>query len=318
MKCLKGRSIIPKTHSFQAWLVLAACLIGLGLWHFSQPASNAPGKLEKQLQGFGAPLAAALAPNSSFERTAGGYQPKPEPPQAPTGLKPEELQAWTAMAERQSGPPPLVPTFPEQYSSGTEVRGQGMAITLKPLGSRAAPAQIENGKLVYHEAYPSTDIMQVVREGRSEEFLFLRDRQAPQRFEYEISQISGVKDISLQNNSVHFKNAKGQLLQIEAPWLVETGGQKVANAVHWELSYPNGQVQPRLALVVNNAAQLKYPVVIDPTWAVTSGNLNTARRYHTATLLPNGQVLVAGGYNGSYLSSVSLNGQRCNGWVKSF
>ena len=44
-----------------------------------------------------------------------------------------------------------------------------------------------DGKLVYHGAYQSTDIMQVVREGRSEEFLFLHDRQAPQRFEYEIS-----------------------------------------------------------------------------------------------------------------------------------
>ena len=43
------------------------------------------------------------------------------------------------------------------------------------------------------------------------------------------------------------------------------------------------------------------------TWTAT-GSLETARHSHTATLLPifNGRVLVAGGFNGSYLSSAEL------------
>ena len=45
--------------------------------------------------------------------------------------------------------------------------------------------------------------------------------------------------------------------------------------------------------------------MIDPSWAAT-GSLNTARRDQTATLLPSGKVLVAGGYNGSFLSSAEL------------
>jgi hypothetical protein len=55
-----------------------------------------------------------LAPASNFTRTPNGYQPNPEPPQAPAGLKPVELQAWTAMAQRNSGEPALVPTFTVQ------------------------------------------------------------------------------------------------------------------------------------------------------------------------------------------------------------
>jgi len=314
-----------KTRLVVSFIVVAFIL---GAWYFTRPASYLPGKVESQIHAFGMQLAPALAPNSTFHAVANGCQPQPEPPQAPAGLKPVEAQARTAMAQHHAGEAALVPTFPERYSAGTEVRGEGMVVKLMPLASNAAQAQIENGKLVYHNAYPSTDSLNVVTDGRSEEFLLLHDTAAPQRFEYDVSAISGVKSITLQDNSVHFTSADGKQMQIEAPWLIESG-QPVAGAgpcasaflpqvavdrratvqasppkVHWELSFPNGPTQPRLALVVTNTSKLHYPVVIDPTWVVTNGSLNTARGYQTATLLNNGQVLVAGGY-GEYNNALA-------------
>jgi hypothetical protein len=116
----------------------------------------------------------------------------------------------------------LTPRFPTRYSDGTQVRAQGMTVTLQPLGSKPAPAETENGKIVYHSAYPSTDSLQVVTPGRSEEFLLLHDAHAPTRFDHQLTGVQGVRDITLQNGAIHFKNAHGQELQIETPWLIQS------------------------------------------------------------------------------------------------
>jgi len=283
----------------------------------SQSTSTQVGQVEAQVRSFGPQVAVSLTPTSEFQRVqqpVAGYRALVPvvTPGAPAGLKPAEQMAWQAMARRtmqaESARSGLTPIFPEHFSEGTEMRGLGMTMTLKPLGSNAATAQIEQGKLVYHGAYPATDSLQVITAGRSEEFLLLHDASAPTRFEYELTGVSGVKDISLQANTIHFKNAKGQELQIEQPWLIETGGKKVADKVHWELtSAKTGHDWPTLALVVNDAKSLRYPVVIDPTWTASQTELATPRIDHTATLLTNGMVLVAGGdYNGAGLNSAEL------------
>ena len=178
--------------SRSAIAALILILLFAGAWYFSQPITYVPGLVEKQIEEVGAHLGSPLEQRPTFTQSAGGYQPKAVPPQAPAGLKPVEAQAWIAMAQRFSGDSGFVPVFPVDYSTGMQVRNQGMAVTLRPLGSNAASAQIENGKLVYHEAYPSTDSLNVVSDGRAEEFLLLHSAKAPQRFDYDISTHPGV------------------------------------------------------------------------------------------------------------------------------
>jgi hypothetical protein len=52
-----------------------------------------------------------------------------------------------------------------------------------------------------------------------------------------------------------------------------------------------------------NTAELSDPPT--GTWFMDN-SMNIARAYHSATVLPSGKVLVAGGYNGSYLASAEV------------
>ena len=173
--------------------LMTRCTIGASLpgllvltLGFTSPiglASPPPGYLEEQIRTLRPQLNSTLASKATFAHSARGYQPEAVAAVAPAGLKPEEAQGWIAFTRLHRGDG-FAPTFPEHYESGIEVHGNAMTILLRPLGANAAPARIEDGKLVYHDAYTSTDSLTVVTENRSEEFLVLRDRNAPQRFEY--------------------------------------------------------------------------------------------------------------------------------------
>src|SRR5262249_15960105 len=174
-------------------------------------------------------------------------------------------------------------------------------------------AQIENRQVIYPDAYPETKSVHVIGDGRSEEFLFMQSECAPREFAYEISELSAGTRVELVQGEVHFTNKGGHGVKIEAPWLIEANGARRTDAVHWELDRAQrGSGPQRLRLVV--AAGLDYRVMIDASWTAT-GSMGTGREFHTATLLPNGRVLVAGGYNGSYLSSAELYDPGTGTWT---
>jgi hypothetical protein len=266
---------------------------------------------------------AALAPATY---TAGG-QPvrglavtEPAPPldaAPPPDLLPVEREAWLARARRApaAAPVALAPYFPATFTDPFLVEAQGLQVGLRPLGARPAAAALEEGKVVYRDAYRETDSLHAVSAGRSEEFLLLRGPAAPARFEYELLPGPTVTQIAPRDGGVRFSDAAGNGLLIEAPWLVEAGGQRRQDVVRWELGPPVDGLPRRLALVLAPAG-LRYPLVIDPSWVATTG-MATARYMHTATLLPNGKVLVAGGCcdASGALASSELYDPLANSWT---
>src|SRR5262249_28716809 len=231
----------------------------------------------------------------------------------PAGLKPVEQEAWLAMARREgaSGGMGLESFYPARYGEPFIVESEGVRVAVRPLGGTEAEARIDNGQVIYRQAYPETDSVHAVSSGRSEEFLCMQSEGAPREFAYEISELSAGTRVELVNGEVFFRNKGGHGVKIEAPWVVEANGARRTDAVHWELDRAQRGTGPqRLRLVV--AAGLRYPVMIDPSWTPT-GSMGTARFYRKATLLPNGTVLVAGGVGGG--SSAELYDPGTGTWT---
>jgi WD40 repeat protein len=224
----------------------------------------------------------------------------------PMGLKLQEQQAWMAMAMREQMHLFLPPTY-----NGITVVEQGkVRVEVQPLRVQSAKAERQGKTLVYKNAYSNTDSLQVIKQGQSEEFLYLRNSNSPKVFDYKVKVSQGVKIRSVEG-SVAFVDSRGQGVRIERPWLVDSTGKRIETAVHWQI-LEGGK---RLRLVVMPLG-LRYPLVVDPSWT-TTGSINTARVDHTATLLPNGKVLVTGGRgNGNNsLASAELYDPQAATWT---
>src|SRR5262249_48415611 len=210
----------------------------------------------------------------------------------PAGLKPVEQEAWLAMA-RRNGANELASFYPARYGESFVVENAGVRVAVRPLGGSDVGAQVDNGQVIYREAYPETNSGHAVGGGRSEEFLYLQSECAPREFAYEISEMSAGAHVELVKGEVRFTNKAGHGIKIEAPWVKEANGVRRTDVVHWELDAAQKGSRPqRLRRVVANG--LGSPAMIDPSWRGT-GSLITARYDHTATLLADGKVLVVAG-----------------------
>ena len=183
--------------------------------------------------------------------------------------------------------------FPRRASDPIAAEGEGVRVVLRPRGAAAAPAEVVDGKLVYVGLYEETDALHIVGDGWTEEYLHLRNEDAPRRFEYELMDLRGATSVRLENGEIQIFDDNGRGLVIAAPVVADASGRRSATAARWELSGTADRGQWRLMLHLDSTG-LDYPLLLDPSFA--TGSMNTARYDGIGVLLHTGRVLVVEGW----------------------
>ncbi|MBZ0119931.1 MAG: hypothetical protein K8H88_23280, partial [Sandaracinaceae bacterium] len=190
----------------------------------------------------------------------------------------------------------VVSQFAPHFRTATRIGSTehaGVWLDLTPVEGRDVQAQIQDGLVVYPDAYASTDVLYKSTPTHVDEYLLLRDSQAPLRWAYRVRLGPGLARIRQAGNQIEAVDARGiPWLRAGMPRAVDREGRKVDGTIRIEGS------RVEVALDVSG---LSYPILVDPDWRST-GDMAYGRFYHRADVPDDGRVLVTGGCSASVCS----------------
>ena len=176
-------------------------------------------------------------------RSVAGWWPQGDQA-APTGLQPAERAAWLAMAMRGRSPADFAVFFGQRFTDGGTVRAGGLELDHQPLGAMSVTGSIVDGKIVYSQAYPATDVLYTVSPTSTEEFLVLHSAKAPTRFTTRIQAAAGkaaVVAITSEANGLVILDAAGHRARIASPYVIDAKGTRSDTAARWLVEGSNDQ-----------------------------------------------------------------------------
>ena len=232
-------------------------------------------------------------------------------------LKPQERLALEALARRDRLDESQLPRFflPRRYGTFAIGLGKDYQVFMKAEGGRAVAAELQDGTLVYTQAYDGVSAAFIAGPAELESLYWLKSP-LNKNLSWRLAGV-GVKDFELQGGDLAVISAKtgAAVLKLSPPVIFDSDGKKVDGRYALEGSPESGR---RLTLSFDEKG-LRYPLLIDPTWAtIGAGSMSATRQGPTATLLPNGKVLVAGGGFGSspyVLSSAEIYDPAAGTWA---
>jgi hypothetical protein len=263
----------PEDLRIMKTVAVALCLLTLSVPSYGNAVSRLEGQLQTLLPALAGDRAVSFASDGEFLRAQVG----------------------------DATDPSLRIAYPARYDGTLVVEREGQRLTLRARGAQSSAARAQGGKLFYEDAYRFVDVVELPAATRSEEILLLRNEEAPLVYEYEISEMSGIADVFLEDGAVVFRQemqtqaAEGFVSQprhlaIERPWVIDATGRRSETAARWELANSGSLT---LRLVIDNAG-LVYPLLVDPSFVETSDMLIASRQQHTASVLHDGRILIVG------------------------
>ena len=137
--------------------------------------------------------------------------------------------------------------LPVLASDPLVAEGEGVRVTRRPLRAAATRAQDDDGRLVYEEAWPSTEVLQAAGPEWTEEFFYLRAPSAPREFAYEVEAV-GAAMVAIEDGDVRFLDSTGRGLVLTRPFVVDAAGRRSATAARWALDPEDQRGARRLTL----------------------------------------------------------------------
>jgi len=166
-------------------------------------------------------------------------------------------------------------------------------IDVLPEHGQNVEAELQDGLVVYGDAYRDTDVLYKSTPTHTDEYLLLRTPDAPTRWTYRVRMGPRIARLRQGGSAVEAVDARGvPWMRANAPFAVDQEGTRVDGRIRIE-----GE---RLIAEIDTSG-LTYPVLVDPDWRST-GDMSHGRFYMGLNELPDGRLLATGGCSASICS----------------
>ncbi|MBI2388402.1 MAG: hypothetical protein HYV09_02185, partial [Deltaproteobacteria bacterium] len=162
--------------------------------------------------------------------------------------------AWTERAFHVGARLPEVASKPFEAGVGVS---ELYRLRLEQVGAREAALGLADGRAVYRDVYPSTDVTFVAGPERLEWAYTLRDDKAPAAFALKVTLPKNLKDARVDaHGAIEFLDAEGNaLLRAPRPLAVDAAGTLRDANLTWGAGVLTVHLETR---------GLRYPIVLDP------------------------------------------------------
>lgn len=151
--------------------------------------------------------------------------------------------------------------LPERANGTREVglsRVARFRLRISPDGSsNSSMRELHDGRAVYVDAWPSTDVVIAATEARFEELLIVKDGGAPSSFSWRVELPNGIKAVVRgDDGGLTFTDAKGgTVVRVPPPFALDARGNRRRVEMAWR--------DERLVIQLD-ALGLTFPVLVDP------------------------------------------------------